>query len=161
MKFLQKIIPKFNATFSSNLLTRSRANSESTDSFSSWIYSNTSCLACDFEISLKDFRSPSLVDLNAATMFYQCLIVVLALVDSCVVRRYKTSQISQRVTHVFFSTLKTWLGLPFYMWRSLDKDLNVSAIFYRSSLILDQSKKVELHFLFCNQLNFKTWNNLI
>ena len=34
-----------------------------------------------------------------ATMFYQCLIVDLAPVDSCVVRRYKTSQISQRVTH--------------------------------------------------------------
>ena len=32
-------------------------------------------------------------------MFYQRLIVDLASVDSCVVRRYKTSQISQRVTH--------------------------------------------------------------
>ena len=38
-------------------------------------------------------------DLDATTMFYQCLIVVLAPVVSCVIRRYKTSQISQRVTH--------------------------------------------------------------
>ena len=41
-------------------------------------------------------------DLDVATMFYQRLIVVLALVDFCVVRRYKTSQISQRVTHESF-----------------------------------------------------------
>ena len=38
-------------------------------------------------------------DLDAATMFYQCLIINLAPVDSCIVRRYKTSQISQRITH--------------------------------------------------------------
>ena len=37
------------------------------DFFSSWIYTNTSRLACDFEIPLKGFRSPSLVDLVAAT----------------------------------------------------------------------------------------------
>ena len=36
------------------------------DSFSSWIYSNTSLLACDFEIPLKGFRLPSLVDLDVA-----------------------------------------------------------------------------------------------
>ena len=35
----------------------------------------------------------------AATRFHQRLIVDLALVDACVVRRYNTSQISQRVTH--------------------------------------------------------------
>ena len=34
-----------------------------------------------------------------ATRFYQCLIVDLALVDACVVRRYTMSQISQRVAH--------------------------------------------------------------
>ena len=34
-----------------------------------------------------------------ATRFYQCLIVDLAPVDACVVRRYNTSQISQKVTH--------------------------------------------------------------
>ena len=35
----------------------------------------------------------------AATRFYYRLIVDLALVDACVVNRYKTSRISQRVTH--------------------------------------------------------------
>ena len=81
------------------MLTQLRVNSESTNFFSSWIDNNTSRLACDFEIPLKGFRSPSLVDLDAATSSTKCLIVVLALVDSCVVRRYKNSQISQRVTH--------------------------------------------------------------
>ena len=33
-----------------------------------------------------------------ATRFYHYLIIDLALVDTCVVRRYKTSQISQKVT---------------------------------------------------------------
>ena len=37
------------------------------DSFSPWIYTNTSTLACDFKIPLKGFRSPSLVDLVIAT----------------------------------------------------------------------------------------------
>ena len=46
------------ATSCSNLLTRSRVSSESTDFFSSWIYTNTSRLAYDFEIPLKGFRSP-------------------------------------------------------------------------------------------------------
>ena len=50
--------PKSIATSSSNLLTRPRASSESTDSFSSWIYTNTSRLTCDFETPLKSFRSP-------------------------------------------------------------------------------------------------------
>ena len=35
----------------------------------------------------------------AVTRFYQCLIVDLALVDACIVRKYNTSQISQVVTH--------------------------------------------------------------
>ena len=33
----------------------------------------------------------------AVTSFYHCLIIDLALADACVVRRYKTSQILQRV----------------------------------------------------------------
>ena len=33
------------------------------------------------------------------TRFYQCLIVGLALVDACVVRRHNTSHISQEITH--------------------------------------------------------------
>ena len=97
--FTIKFNPKSIAISSSNLLTRPRASSESTDSFSSWIYCNTSIHACDFEIPLKGFRSPSLVDLCSNNRFYQCLIVNLALIDTCVVRRYSTSQISQGVTH--------------------------------------------------------------
>ena len=42
---------------------------------------------------------PQLLIFVAATRFYYRLIVDLATVDACVVRRYKTSQISQRVTH--------------------------------------------------------------
>ena len=45
-------------------------------------------------------------DLVAATRFYHHLIVDLALVDSCVVKRYKTSLISQRVTHKYSKSLK-------------------------------------------------------
>ena len=45
-------------------------------------------------------------DLDAATIFYQRLIVDLALADSCVVRRYKTSQISQKITHKSSKILK-------------------------------------------------------
>ena len=55
--------PKSIATLSSNLLTRPRARFESTNSFSSWTYCNTSTHACDFEIPFKDFKSLSLVDL--------------------------------------------------------------------------------------------------
>ena len=40
---------------------------KSTDSLSSWIYSNTSRLAYDFKIPLKGFRLLSLVDLVVAT----------------------------------------------------------------------------------------------
>ena len=35
----------------------------------------------------------------AATRFYQCLIIDLASIDACVVSRYNTSQISQRVAY--------------------------------------------------------------
>ena len=47
-------------------------------------------------------------------MFYQYLIVDFAPVDSCVVRRYKTFQISQRVTHKCSQKFeKRSLGFPF------------------------------------------------
>ena len=59
--------PKSIATSSNNLLTQPCASSESMDSFSSWIYCNTSTHACDFEIPLKGFRSPSVVDLITTT----------------------------------------------------------------------------------------------
>ena len=64
-KRIKVFIIKFNsksiATSSSNLLTQPCANSESTDSFSSWIYTNISHLTFDFEIPLKGFRSPSVM----------------------------------------------------------------------------------------------------
>ena len=67
-------------------------------------------------------------DLDAATMFFQRLIVILTPVGSCVVRRYKTSQISQRVTYESSKKVfKTLLGFSFYMWRSLDETLNIFA----------------------------------
>ena len=40
------------------------------------------------------FRSPSVMILMQQLCSIKCLIVVFALVDSCVIRRYKTSQIS-------------------------------------------------------------------
>ena len=58
--FTIRFNPKSIATSWSNLLTRPRASFESTNS-SSWIYTNTSRLACDFEIPLKSFRSPSVM----------------------------------------------------------------------------------------------------
>ena len=104
-------------------------------------------------------------DLDVAIMFYQCLMVVLALVDSCVVRRYKTHQISQRVTHKTFSALQNvarvsllyvekfrWNPKRFRglgpVWKIAKKTRPV--IFDRSSLILDWSSKAESHSLFLN-----------
>ena len=53
-----------------------------------------------------------------ATRFYHRLIVDLAPVDAYVVRRYKTSQISQRVTHKSSKSLPKVDRVPFYMWTS-------------------------------------------
>ena len=61
--FTIRFNPKSITISSSNLLTWPRANSEFTDSFSSWTYCHTSTHACNFEIPLKSFRSPSFVDL--------------------------------------------------------------------------------------------------
>ena len=60
----------------------------------------TSSHTYDFEIPFKNFKSP-LVDLAATTKFHQHLIVDFVPVDTYGVRRYKTSQKSQRVTQVF------------------------------------------------------------
>ena len=54
---------------------------------------NTNSHVCDFEIPIKSFKS-LLVDL-AATRFHQHLIVDLVPINTCRVRRYRTSQISQ------------------------------------------------------------------
>ena len=97
---------------------------------------------------------PQLLILVAATRFYHRLIVDLASIDACVVRRYKTSQISQRVIHKSSKTLKNvarvsllyvdkldWnpkcfcgLGLVLKFCRN-----SFSTILYRSGLILDRS----------------------
>ena len=53
-----------------------------------------------------------------ATRFYHRLIVDLALVDTCVVKRYKTSQTSQKVTHKSSKSLQNVDRVPFYMWTS-------------------------------------------
>ena len=92
--FTIKLNPKSIATFSSNFLTWPHASSEFMDSFSPWIYCNTSTHACDFEIPFKSFRLSSVFDLVAAIRFYHRMIVDFTPVDACVVRRYKTSQIS-------------------------------------------------------------------
>ena len=61
--FTIRFNPKSIATSCNNLLTRPRVSSEFTDSFSSWIFCNTSTHAYDFEILLKGFRSSPIVDL--------------------------------------------------------------------------------------------------
>ena len=48
---------------------------------------NTSSHTYDFEIPLKGFRSPVIVDLVAATRFHQHLTVDLVLVETCRVKR--------------------------------------------------------------------------
>ena len=102
-------------------------------------------------------------DLDAATMFYQCLIVVFVPVDSCIVRRYKTSQISQRVTHKSLQSLQNvarvsllyvekfrWNPKHFCELGPVQKFCRktMPMIFDRSSLIFDQLSKTEPHFLF-------------
>ena len=58
--FTIRFNPKSIATSSSNLLTRPCGSSESIDSFSSYIYTNTSRLAFDFEIPLKGLATQTL-----------------------------------------------------------------------------------------------------
>ena len=89
-------------------------------------------------------------------MFYQCLIVVLAPVDSCVVRRYKTSQISQRVTHKSSKSPQNVARVSLLYVKSLDETLNVFAglgLFKNSTkknrlAIFDPSSKAKPHLLF-------------
>ena len=90
--FYKRFNPKSTTTSSSNLLTRQRTSSESTNSFSLgfakhrlprlWLWDPTQ----RFQITLVDL---------ATTRFHQHLIVDLVPVDTCGFRRYKTSQISQ------------------------------------------------------------------
>ena len=113
------------------------------------------------------------IDLNAITMFYQRLIVDLASVDSCVVRSYRTSQISQRVTHKSSKSPKnvarvSLLYVEKLEWNpkhfcGLGPDLNilqnsVPTIFDQSNLILDRSSLIEIVFLFLQSAGLETWN---
>ena len=82
------------------------------DYFSSWIYNNTSTLVFWLWDPTQKFQITSNNDLVAATRFYHRLIVDLAPIDSCVVRKYKTSQISQRVTHKSSSSLQNVAKVP-------------------------------------------------
>ena len=86
--FYKRFNPKSIATSSNNLLTRLRASSESMNSFSLrfaehrlphlWLWD----LIQKFQITLVDL---------AATRFHQHLIVNLVLVDTCRIRKYRTS----------------------------------------------------------------------
>ena len=58
--FIIKFNPESITTSSNNLLTEPRASSESMDTFSSLICTNTSSPACDFEIPLKGLATQTL-----------------------------------------------------------------------------------------------------
>ena len=90
----------------------------------------------------------------ATTRFYHHLIVDFASVDACVVRRYKTSQISQRVIHKFSKSLKNVARVSLLYVEKLDWNPkcfcrlglvlkfcknSFSTILYRSGLILGRS----------------------
>ena len=107
----------------------------------------------------------------AATRFYQCLIVDLAPIDACVVRRYNTSQISQGITHKSSKGLQnvariSLLYVDKLEWnpkrfRGLGLDLkfyriSFSAILNRSSLILDRLSLADCDFPFLQST--RTWN---
>ena len=97
--FTIRFNPKSITTSSSNLLTRLRVSFESTDSFSSWICNTQALMLVTLRSHSKVSDQLQLLIFVATTRFYHCLIVDLALVDAYVVRRYKTFQISQKVTH--------------------------------------------------------------
>ena len=67
---------------------------------------NTNSHVCDFEIPVKGFRSPSVVDLYVAT----CLIVNLVLVYACRVRRLQKSHRSHMSNSQDFQELLISIG---------------------------------------------------
>ena len=78
-----------------------------------WIHGLFSWICSTQAPTLVTLRSPSKVSNQlqllifvATTRFYHRLIIALISVDACVVRRYKISQISQRVTHKSSKTLQ-------------------------------------------------------
>ena len=110
-------------------------------------------------------------DLDATTMFYQRLIVDLAPVDSCVVRRYKTSQISQRLTYKSSKSLQNVARIFLLYVEKLEWNpklfprlgpnlkicrISMPAIFDWLSLILDQSSSTKIFFLFLKSAELET-----
>ena len=110
----------------------------------------------------------------AATRFYQCLIVDLALIDACVVRKYNTSQISQgvihksskghqnvaRISHLYVDKLD-WNPKHFYRLGPLLKfcRISFSAIFDQLSLIfwlIELGRFSTLFFAVGSNLKFET-----
>ena len=94
----------------------------------------------------------------ATTRFYQCLIVDLAMIDTCVVIRYSTYQISQGETHKSSKGLQNVVRVSLIYVNKLDwnpkhfcrlgpcfKILQnlISAIFDRLDLIFDRSSLVD------------------
>ena len=112
--FTIKFNAKSIANSNNNLLTRPHASSRSTNSFFSWTYCNTSTHACDFEIPLKGFRSPSVVNLCSSNQ-------VLPMLDcrSCFSRRLFGSKVQHLLdltrsnTQVFQKSSKRSQGFPF------------------------------------------------
>ena len=95
-------------------------------------------------------------DLDATTMFYQRLIVDLALVNSCVVKRYKTSQISQIVTQNSSKNLKNIVRVSLLYVKKLEWNLkrfcalgpNLKIRRISILAIFNLSSKVEIVFFF-------------
>ena len=116
---------------------------------------------------------PQLLIFVVATRFYHHLIVDLALVDTYVVKRYNTFQISQGLTHKSSKSLKNivrvsllyvdklnwnpkrFCGLGPYL--KILQNL-ISLILNQSGLILDRSSLVDSDFLLCSQLKLEVWN---
>ena len=107
----------------------------------------------------------------AAISFYHYLIVDLAPVDTCVARRYNTSQISQGVTHkssksfqniarvsLLYVVKLEWNPKHFHELKPDLKFYKISffAILNRSSLILNWSSLADCEFPFWQLA--RTWN---
>ena len=100
----------------------------------------------------------------AVTRFYQRLIIDLALVDSCVVRRCKTSQISQRVTHKSSKSMKNIATLSLLYVEKLEWNPKhfhglwpcLKLLWNSIYGILDHSSKAECYSLFLQLA--RTWS---
>ena len=93
-KFTIDFLPKFELLLV-KLTHTITYNFDSTDSFILNLL-NTNTHVCDFQIQLKGFRSPVVVDLYSATCFHQFLIIDLVSVDACRVKRLQKPYRSHR-----------------------------------------------------------------